>query len=493
MAINAQLKNDILHFHLYPVDFLLYGLGFEPEKWQAEEFAKVNDHGTVQHAIKAGRGVGKTCFDAALVLYWLWTREYSRVACTAPTKHQLKNQLWVEIHKWIRNSKLELWRWIEWQKERVHMIGHEEEWFATPIVSTIFREGEQEEAYGLQGMHAEDMLWILDEASGMKDAAYGAIEGSLSMAKRVKLYATGNPNVPTGWFYDAFHSHRDEWDTRTVSYRDARRNWERTKAWAEKNIRIYGEDHPWVRVKVLGEFPTSSEYGLIPLWAWERATAPGKAEEIIASQETQHRVIGVDVADTGENATVFARAEGRAVTELHKMYKLDTTAIASELMTHVIDFRPRTIVIDADGGYGAGLVSVMRERFAKEKRFDVNIVAWKAQKSPRNQERFTNSRTELSWMVKDAIEAERLSMPDDDKAAKQATTIKYEPKEDGRVQVWPKERMKKKLALDSPDEWDAITYALVPALLGYSLVPGAGGDQQPRKPRRQRVTAAGFC
>lgn len=487
----------------YPVDFVRECFGVEPEPFQAEFMKLLPRQDITQIAVKACHGPGKTAELAWACLWWLLAHPYSRVGATAPTQHQLHDVLWPEINTWIEVSKWDLGSIIEWKKTRVEVREAPARWFATQIVGKLIRSSSDiQEAPSLQGLHAEAVAWLVDEASGVPAAVFGAIKGSMSMAKYRKTIAVGNPNTPQGPWYQAFHKHRKYWWIQTIKYTDIVRNAEAVRAWGDELIEQYGPDHPWVRVKVFGEFPHQSEFGLIPLWAWERASAKDKREEILSSQQYSGRTIGVDVADTGANKTMIACAEGSVVVDLEEVKKPSieeltedtmTDLIANAVMDKIASFRATTVVIDADGGYGTGLVTILRNRFSAQKRYDVRIIEWHGGGAA-SEERFANARMELSWMMKDAIEAGKIAVPDNEDAAIQAVTLRFKyQKEGGRMVMWSKKELKDQLGLASPDEWDAITYSLVPALMGNVYIPESNKDKQSRMPGRQRVTASGFC
>lgn len=61
--------------------------GFKPDPWQKEAATAIAQHRKV--SIRSGQGVGKTAFEANLVLWFLSCFPYPRVVCTAPTRQQL--------------------------------------------------------------------------------------------------------------------------------------------------------------------------------------------------------------------------------------------------------------------------------------------------------------------------------------------------------------------------------------------------------------------
>ena len=74
------------------------------------------------------------------------------------------------------------------------MKSNPENWFAVPRTAT------QPDA--LQGFHADNLLYIIDEASGVKDETFEPVLGSLS-TQDSKLIMMGNPTQLSGFFFDS--------------------------------------------------------------------------------------------------------------------------------------------------------------------------------------------------------------------------------------------------------------------------------------------------
>ena len=71
-----KLKND-------PSLFVREVLGAKPELWQAEALKAICDHDRV--TIKSGHGIGKSCFQSWMVLWFLSTHYPAKLVLTANT------------------------------------------------------------------------------------------------------------------------------------------------------------------------------------------------------------------------------------------------------------------------------------------------------------------------------------------------------------------------------------------------------------------------
>lgn len=83
---------------------------------------------------------------------------------------------------------------LKWTKTYVYMVGNEKRWFGVARTAT--------KPENMQGFHEDNMLFIVDEASGVADPIMEAILGTLSGANN-KLLLCGNPTRTSGTFYDS--------------------------------------------------------------------------------------------------------------------------------------------------------------------------------------------------------------------------------------------------------------------------------------------------
>lgn len=444
-----------------PVGFVYQVIGATPQEWQKQYMMAVANKDNVRCAVKACHGPGKTAVAAWLILWFLCTRPFALVPCTAPTEHQLHDKLWPELHKWHRKSKAELWRWFEWEKTKYFLREEKEEWFAVARVARVRKEGVMgAEAFGMQGFHNEHLLFIIDEASGVDDAVYAAVEGALSTeGDEVKCAAFGNPNIASGWFYQAFHKRKSMWYTQTVSYSDSPKV---SNKWAEEMIENFGLKHPWVQVKVLGEFPDLLEHGLYQL------------SMIEACQEREVEgcnivTIGVDVARYGDARTIFAIADGGNVHTFLTFMDHAVDEVALELEYAAKSVGASYVVIDADG-IGAAVVDILKKLLRNTK---IRIIEWNGNSTPNEEERYLNARSEIFWLVRQAVGNILVSLPESDALARQASGVRYEVNKDGQIVI---EDKKKLIAMigESPDELDASNYSLVPFVYPDGKIPQRG-------------------
>ena len=162
-------QKKVPEYQRNPVLFAREVLQFESDDWQKRALMDLAESPKV--AIKSGQGVGKTGLEAVALLWFLCCYPYPRIVATAPTKQQLHDVLWSEASKWLSKSPL-LSAILKWTKTHIYMIGNETRWFAATRTAT--------KPENMQGFHEDNMLFIVDEASGVADSIMEAILGTLS-------------------------------------------------------------------------------------------------------------------------------------------------------------------------------------------------------------------------------------------------------------------------------------------------------------------------
>ena len=147
----------------------------------------------------------------------------------------------------------------------------------------------------MQGFHEENMLFIVDEASGVAEPIMEAILGTLT-GENNKLLLCGNPTKTSGTFYDSHTRDRALYKVHTVSSEDSKRT---NKENIQSLIKKYGYDSNVVRVRVRGLFPKQEDDVFISIEAVE-----GRAKskyEIPDGKGMSYVMLGVDVARFGDD------------------------------------------------------------------------------------------------------------------------------------------------------------------------------------------------
>lgn len=459
-----------------PVMFFREVLGFEPDEWQAEVARDLAANPKV--SIKSGQGVGKTGLEAAVFLWFITCFPYPRIVATAPTKQQLHDVLWSEISKWMSKSEL-LSMLLKWTKTYVYMVGNEKRWFGVARTAT--------KPENMQGFHEDNMLFIVDEASGVADPIMEAILGTLSGANN-KLLLCGNPTRTSGTFYDSHTRDRALYKCHTVSSADSSRT---NKENIDSLIRKYGWDSNVVRVRVRGEFPEQEDDVFIRL-SWiessintelepETAKALGcffddKGRKIIDRNGVDSIDIGCDVARFGDDRTVI----GYKINEVAKIFKKyngqDTTWTAGNIcrlynsLVDLYKFKKKIYVKIDDGGVGGGVTDQLREIKRREpERYKMMEIVPIHFGQPIKHKYYYDTTTYMMGIIREMLEPfddagnprqPTLVLPNDDDLVGQLSCRKYSYV-GGKIKVESKKEMKER-GLSSPDEADCMLLTCFP-------------------------------
>lgn len=328
--------------------------GVTPDGFQDEVLAAFPK--TPRIAMLASKGPGKTATEAWLAWNYLLTRPHPNIAACSITAENLADNLWKEMAKWQAKSEL-LKAAFEWKKTRIESREHPATWWMS--ARSWPRNGSREDqANTLAGLHADYVMFILDESGGIPDAVLVSAEAALSSCVEGHLVQGGNPTHREGALFRA-HQSRDRWHVVEVSGDpdSPKRSPRVSVQWARDQIAEYGRDNPWVLVNVFGQFPPGSINTLIGDEEVEAACRRSYRPEDIA---TSARVVGVDVARFGDDASVAWPRQGLVAFAPRRWRNLDSvqggSAVAAMMDAEALD----AAFVDDTGGYGAGWIDHMR-------------------------------------------------------------------------------------------------------------------------------------
>ena len=96
------LEKAIKYYAHDPVDFVQDIIRAKPDDNQKAILRSLEAEPMT--SVRSGHGIGKSAVESWAVIWYLCTRPYPKIPCTAPTQHQLFDILWAEASKWIRNN-----------------------------------------------------------------------------------------------------------------------------------------------------------------------------------------------------------------------------------------------------------------------------------------------------------------------------------------------------------------------------------------------------
>lgn len=431
--------------------------GATPEPWQQEALKSLAEVDRV--SIRSGHGTGKSTLMAWTILWFMSTRIPCKVPVTAPTAHQLYDVLWAELGKWTMKMPAPLKAQFLLKHERLELVGAEQSSFA---VARTSKPGQPE---ALQGFHSNNLMFIIDEASGVEDKVFEVAEGALS-TEGAKVLMCGNPTRNNGYFYDSHHRMRHRWKAMKVSCADSSQV---SPSYIEDMRTRYGEESNIFKVRVLGEFPDESDNAVIPLSLCESA--------MHRDVEPLPRIMpvwGLDVARFGSCKTALVKRWGNQQLEVKTWAKRDTMEVAGLVMYEYEEtpsvLRPAAINVDVIG-IGAGVVDRLRE-------LGCPVVGVNVGESPSGKARYSNLRAELWWRAREWLEERSTKLTSEELIA-ELTTVTYSITSSGKIVIESKEKMLER-GVASPDIADAFVLTF------------AGADRRREHDRYQRyVTKQG--
>jgi hypothetical protein len=402
-------------------------------------------------AVKAAHDVGKSWLAGVIACWWIDTRPVGDafVASTAPSHPQVHAILWEEIRKQHTRGAL---------PGEVLQSDH---WKIGGTLVGYGRKPADRDENGFQGIHRKYVLGVIDEANGVPEQLWTAVE-AITTNEHCRILAIGNPDDPTSEFAKVCKP-GSGWHVITIpataspnftgeTVPDALRDLLLSPEWVEDKRRRWGETSPRYVSKVLGEFPDIGVDTLIaPKWI--------EAAQKLAGDTVADRILAVDVARFGSDRTVLGLRQGQRFRIVGDFGGLATTETVGHVIHAIRRYDVGEVRVDVVG-VGAGVADQLIER-------GVTVVEMNSGAAPLDPEQFLNARAEWWWGLRERFEQTAIDIdPDDDDTAAQIGSVKYKFTSRGQVQIESKDDMKKR-GLPSPDRGDT-------AMMAFAHVPNWG-------------------
>lgn len=374
--VNAQAKSDpesmliedIASFTHNPLGYMRYAFPWMedgelkaatgPRNWQENVASAIGAHLTnpsTRHqplmvSVASGHGIGKSAFMGMLLQWGMSTCEDCKVVVTANTDTQLRTKTWPEISKWFRlaiNS-----HWFNVTATAVATVDpeHSRSWRADAVP---WSEHNTEAFAGLHNK-GKRIIVVMDEASNIHDKVWEVTEGALTDEDTEIIWvAFGNPTRNSGRFRECFRKFKHRWigfqvDSRTVDGTN--------KVQIDKWIEDYGLDSDFVKVRVRGMFPSSSDLQFISTGL----TDAGMGRTVTEAQVSHAPVIiGVDPSWSGEDEFAIYMRQGLHSKLIGTYQKNDDDVISARRIADLED-QYKADAVFVDFGYGTGIVSAAR-------------------------------------------------------------------------------------------------------------------------------------
>jgi hypothetical protein len=419
-------------------------------------------------AVMSCHEIGKSFIASRAAGWWLDTHPPGEafVVTSAPSASQVRSILWREIGRMHAKGNL---------PGRVNQTS----WYMTMPAGNeelvaIGRKPDEYDPTAFQGIHARYVLYIFDEANGIRGNLHEAAD-SLIANDEGKALLISNPDDPAGEFYEmckpgsgvnvisisAFDSPNFTGEPLPdaikrqligrVYVEEKRRKWAPFWEWNKEDTAVAplngngmsGVNPMWMS-KVLGQFPEVPEAGgLIPI-TWIKAAQSRNLDPTNPSE------LGVDVGGGGDSSCI-AHRRGPVVRIMLEDHNPDTMQTCGNVVANLKSCGASIAKVD-EIGIGRGVVDRGKEQ-------ELPIIGINVGGSPIDKEAFANLRAELWWNVRERFESGEVDLdPLDDDLAAELCSLKYRRTSNGKIQIESKEEAKKR-GIPSPNRADAVMLA----------------------------------
>ncbi len=394
-----------------------------------------------------GNAVGKDYLVGSVIPWWLCTRFKSLVIVTGPSQTVLGSVTWKEVRRAIEGSKFPIGaRFSQGIKSSPQTVTLGTDWQALGFSTTSVERA--------SGQHNRKLLAIVEEASGVEDPIYDALDS----LKYVRALLIGNPLRATGRFVDLIRqAERDKQDgvprhravnaIRIQSTESPDANLEESprgladKTWLADVARRYGVDSLWYRSHVKAEIPAQSSDRLISTawldWASAAVRPPLRPFDPVHAS----RRISVDLGEgVGRDCTCIIVRDDLGILECNAGNALGLAEAAAEVARLARKWNVEHKRISYDR---VGVGRDFRNHLARHG--ITEAVGYAGAGSAREKKGYANLRSEAAWKLRQRLNPDWSTDPAFPQATRQIP-FHLPPN-----QHWPQLR----------EELEALTYDLV--------------------------------
>jgi len=452
-------------FQISPIRFISAMWGLSPQDrhepfikgkhitWQQVEILRAVERAIHKEApnrisIASGHGTGKSATITWLMLWYLFCFKDCQVACTAPSAEQMNDVLWKEAMKWIQLMPEGIKEKFQWTTGHIRISESPETWFARA------KTARKESPEALAGVHAEHVMLLVDEASGVPEEIYNTAEGSLTEENTLVILIS-NPTRLVGYFYDTHHREQDHWQTLQFSTIDS--PLKSSKKYEEDIARKHGKDSDEFRIRVLGEFPneeSADDKGYLPLLSRNDIVYVEDNYDFKRAESTGKRLM-IDPAGEGRDKTVWTMRDRFVLKRLGSESISTPKTIARKTMDYMDQYgiQPDNTFID---GYGIG-GKVAQEIAVNPDYGRINVVL--TGDKANDPDVYLNIRAESAFRLRKWLR-DGGQFVNDPVWERELFLIRYKRNLAGKIQLMDKTTMKKLLHA-SPDNFDSVCLGFV--------------------------------
>lgn len=411
---------------------------------------------------------------------FLLTRVNPMIGAIAVNRDNLETNLWPELSRW-RDKCPSLQQLFESVGKEIRLRDAPDTW---QIKARGYRQDADATQIGnaLRGLHAKYVMWLGDEMGAAPDAVLPTMEAIFSgEPSEAHIVIAGNPTHLSGPLFAASRN-RSDWIVIeiTADPENPNRSPRVSIEHAEQQIRAWGRDSPWVIVNIFGRFPPQSINSLIGMEEVEAAMRRYYREHQIGDAA---KVIGVDIARFGDDASCLAFRQGLQALPFKRYRDLTSTQGASIVGREIDDWQADAVFLDDTGGFGAGWIDRLLH-------LGRNPIGVGFSNKPHAPERYANKRAEMYFDCAQWIKRGG-ALPNSPQLARELTQTTYTFAKNKDVLILePKESIKLKLGY-SPDEADALCLTFAEPVSKrqptYTWERSTGVDTEEWNPHREKA------
>lgn len=406
-----------------------------PTEQQEEILRALAKHRFV--AVSGGGGLGKTATAVWACLWGLTAHEQAMIGVTGPVGPQLSAVFWPEIDVWL--SRCSLHQVLRYTKNKVAVKG----WEKWAIFKRTIPKEDTDISNTMAGFHGPWIMFVVDEAAGVKDPVFTAIDGAMTQPNSHALLIS-NPTSSGGYYYDTITDPSGK-GYHVLKYSSLTSPLV-TKEYEERIIARWGKDSPMYRIKVLGEPVGSTDSVVVDPYTYDRVVAEQR------STMEGSVIVSVDVAGEGPDGTRMAVRSGNSWVDWVTIPYSDPIEAADQIQTYVErnwSGRPVIVIVDKVG-IGFGLWKVLDRR-------PLRVVGVEGSAKADNADMFENRRTELYWHLHKNFPTYHFPATPPERLRKELANLRFEFDAD-RVRLTPKKKFISMMGF-SPDWADCMAMA----------------------------------
>lgn len=420
-------------------------------------------------SISSGHGTGKSSIIAILVLMFLLSYPEARVVLVANKLDQVKIGVMKNVFKYYKSLLIKM-PWIgdyfTLTVEQFYENSSKEGW---SLGMKSCRPGNEE---SLAGEHADHLLWIVDEASGLNDKAFEYIDGSLTSADN-RVILLSQPTRDNGYFWETHNNPAMHAIWTRLVFNSEQSPIVQTQFIVSMYIKCnMNRDDPQYMIRVRGEFPKVVKGYLLSSDQLMKASIINLNKRLGADWGW---VLTADVGNGRDSSVInISKVSGDRDSRIvinERLIEFKGNFMPHQLADEIINiyktgkYRNLSVAIDADG-VGNDTASLVEKA-----NIPVQRIRWgHPMFSNLDKELYINERAYAHIQAANAVKSNRMRIDKHAKTREQGSRLPWRLDERGRYKIESKEVMREKLGIKSPDRFDTYCFMFLAEYIPESVV-----------------------